>query len=93
MKGTVIHIDKYGNAIVNITKELFKKIGQDRSFELSFKGHKPILQLADNYCSVTTGETVCFFNEQGFLEIAINKGDAAAMLSIEKEDNVHIRFF
>lgn len=92
MKGTVIHIDKYGNAIVNIEAPLFKKIGKGRSFELSFKGHKPMTKISNNFCQVDTGETVCFFNEQGFLEIAVNKGNAAMLLSIEKEDNVHIHF-
>ncbi len=93
INGTVIHIDKYGNAIVNITHSLFKKIGKQRPFELSFKGHKSMTRLSNNYCQVATGETVCFFNEQGFLEVAVNKGNAATLLSIEKEDNVHIMFF
>lgn len=93
INGTVIHIDKYGNAIINITHSLFKKIGKGRPFELSFKGHKSMTELSNNYCQVPTGETVCFFNEQGFLEVAVNKGNASTLLSIEKEDNVHIMFF
>ncbi|MFZ1496534.1 MAG: SAM-dependent chlorinase/fluorinase, partial [Saprospiraceae bacterium] len=37
IRGTVIYIDHYENAVVNITKDLFYRIRQDRDFALYFK--------------------------------------------------------
>ena len=34
IKGMVCYIDKYGNLMTNITKQLFKEVGKNRSFRI-----------------------------------------------------------
>ncbi len=92
IRGTVIHVDNFDNAIVNIGKDVFEKAANGRSFSLFFKRNDPINGLSSNYCDVPVGESLCLFNSAGFLEIAINLGRAASLLGIKVEDVVEVVF-
>lgn len=91
IRGSVIHIDNYDNVILNITRDLFRKISHNRPFQLYFKRHDPITQLSNYYNDVPIGETLCLFNSD-YLEIAINMGKAAELLGLKIEDTVQINF-
>lgn len=92
IRGSVIHIDNYGNAIVNITKALFEKVGAGRNFRLFFRRHDPILKLSEHYHDVPIGEQLCLFNAANYLEIAINMGRAADLLGLKIDDTIQIDF-
>ncbi|MEO1515985.1 MAG: SAM-dependent chlorinase/fluorinase [Bacteroidota bacterium] len=92
IRGSVIHIDHYENVITNIDKTLFQQIGKSRSCQVSFRRHQPIQGISYNYSDVGVGETLCFFNSAGFLEIAINNGKASSMLGLMLEDSVQVDF-
>jgi len=92
IRGSVIYVDQYENAIVNINQELFDSVRKGRYFSISFKGHTPIHDINEGYADVPIGEPVCFFNEAGYLEIAINMGKAGSLLGLQKEESVHIDF-
>jgi S-adenosylmethionine hydrolase len=93
IRGSIIYIDHYENAITNINKDLFEKIGKGRLFKLYFKRHDPIVQLSRHYSDVPIGEPLCLFNAAAYLEIAINMGRAASLLGLKKEDSVQIDFY
>lgn len=93
IRGSVIHIDKYENVILNINKALFEKIRKKRSFALYFKRHEPIKKLSKYYYEVPIGETLCLFNSANYLEIAINMGKASSLLGLNIDDTVQIDFF
>lgn len=90
MRGTIIHIDNFDNAIVNIQRDFFEKATDGRPFSLFFKRNDPITKLSGNYCDVPIGEQLCLFNSAGFLEIAVNMGRAATLLGLKVEDVVEI---
>lgn len=92
IRGTVIHIDHYENAIVNITKKLFEEVRGKRKFSISFKRIDPIRKISKNYSDVAVGERLCFFNSAGYLEIAINMGKAGSMFGLNIDDSVQIDF-
>lgn len=92
IKGSIVHIDNYENLIVNIDKQLFGRVGAGRDFALYFKRHDPITSLSRHYADVAVGERLCFFNSAGYLEIAINMGRAASLLSLNVEDAIEIKF-
>lgn len=92
IRGSVVHIDNFENVIVNISRELFDKIGKNRSFSLYFKRHDPITRLSKNYYDVPIGEILCLFNSADCIEIAINMGKAASLLGLNVEDVVQIDF-
>lgn len=92
IRGTVIHIDRYENVIVNVTREVFEKVQQGRDFSLYFRRSEPITRLSEHYSDVEVGETLCLFNSAGYLEISIRMGKAAGMLGLKLEDSIHIDF-
>lgn len=92
IRGTIIHVDNYENAVVNISKSLFEQVGRNRPFALFFKRHDPITKISRHYYDVPVGETLCRFNSSGFIEIAINMGKAGSLLGLNVEDTVQIDF-
>ncbi|MCB0705580.1 MAG: SAM-dependent chlorinase/fluorinase [Saprospiraceae bacterium] len=92
LRGTILHIDHYDNAIVNIRRELFEKIRNGRQFQLFFKRHDPIVRLSNRYCDVPVGEPLCLFNSAGLLEIALNMDKASTLLGLSLDDTIQINF-
>ena len=99
IKGTVIHIDKYGNVIANITEKLFNEVGAGSAFTVYFKNSNYwIDSISSNYYDVPMGEKLALFNDNGFLEIAINKGvqdnggGASTLLGLHIKDTIRIEF-
>jgi len=92
IRGSVIHIDNYENAITNISKDLIDKIGKDRKFKIYFKRHEPLDKINSNYAEVPVGEILCLINSANYLEIAINLGKAASMLGLHLDEHIQIDF-
>jgi len=90
IRGTIIHVDNFENAIINIRRELFEKTVQGQSFSLFFKRNDPITKLCQSYGDVPVGEPLCLFNSAGYLEIAVNMGKAATLLGLKVEDVVEV---
>jgi S-adenosylmethionine hydrolase len=92
IRGTVNHIDAFGNVILNIDRSLFERVGQGRAFELYFKRFDPICCISDKYSDQSEGEILCLFNSSGLLEIAVNSGQAASLFSLSVDDTIQIDF-
>lgn len=92
IRGTIVYIDNYENAVVNINRELFDKIGKGRPFEILFRRHEPLSVLASDYADAPLGEPLCLFNDSDYLEIAINTGKAASLLGLSVDDMIQIDF-
>jgi S-adenosyl-L-methionine hydrolase (adenosine-forming) len=91
--GSVIYIDSYQNAITNISKELFEKIGKGRPFEILVQSyHYKINRINHTYNETTEGELLAIFNSLNLMEIAINRGNVAELLNIEVHSNIRIKF-
>lgn len=82
IRAIVIHIDRYNNAVVNVTKEMFYNFVQDRSFTIGFRGSRAV-KINKHYTEVEPGEVVCIFNEAGYLEMGISGGQGTQLLGIE----------
>ncbi len=94
INGSVIYIDSYRNAITNISRELFEKIGKGRKFEMFIQSnYYKINHINNKYSESSTGEMLALFNSSGFLEIAINSGNAADLLNLNINSTVRIKFY
>jgi S-adenosylmethionine hydrolase len=107
IKGSIIYIDNLGNAVTNISKNLFIETGKSRPYEIQFKG-KTIKNILSKYSDIAAsgknplkyyeGEKLAVFNEAGFLEIAIFRsnpdtfGSATSLLGISYRDIISIIF-
>jgi S-adenosylmethionine hydrolase len=83
MEGQILYIDNFENVIVNITKEDFDRERNGRNFKIVFKRDEVIDTISETYADVPQGEKVAFFNSAGYLEIAINKGNAAGLFGLQ----------
>jgi S-adenosyl-L-methionine hydrolase (adenosine-forming) len=91
--GSIIYIDSYRNAITNISRELFNRIGKERSFELFIQSnHYRINRINTWYSESTSGEILALYNSLGLLEIAINGGNAADLLNLTLNSTIRIKF-
>lgn len=71
IRGSVVFIDKFDNALTNISRSLFEQVGQGRGFKLLLRRNEPIDGLSFRYQDVPEGECLCKFNSDDELEIAI----------------------
>ncbi len=92
IRGSIIYIDNYGNAVSNITKKLFDEVKNDRGFVVYFKRNESLSEISQNYNDVAEGEKLCFFNHNGNLEIAINFGSAGDLFGLNVGDTIQIDF-
>lgn len=93
IRGTVIYIDNYGNAITNISELLFKEVRRGRPFTISFRvpGYD-IHKISNRYQDVPPSERLALFGSTDFLEIAINVGNASELLGLNINDIVTVSF-
>ena len=99
IKGYIIHIDNYGNAITNIHESFFARFGKETSFTIYFKKKDYFInEISHSYNEVPQGEKVALFNENDYLEIAINRGanegagGAQKLLGFNLNDIIRIEF-
>jgi len=88
----VIHIDIFGNLITNVDHVIFKRIKElrpDDKLPIVIAG-KRILKINNSYADVNDENLLAIFGSSGFLEIAVNKGNAKKTLNAEKGDKVVI---
>ncbi len=81
--GQIIYIDNFENVIVNITLDDFENHRKGRRFKILFKRDEVIDRISESYADVPEGEKLVLFNSAGYLEIAINKGNAAGLLGLK----------
>jgi len=91
ISGHVVHVDHYGNLITNIRQNDFEILSKDKTFRVSF-GRERIDNVHSHYNDTDDGDCCLIFNERGFLEIAINKGNAAELLGLDVDSPVNITF-
>jgi S-adenosylmethionine hydrolase len=83
IEGQIIFIDNFENVIVNINRDEFEEQRKGRSFKIVFKRDEVIDKISETYADVNEGEKLALFNSAGYLEIAINKGNAAGLLGLQ----------
>lgn len=83
IEGQIIFIDSFENVIVNITREQFEEQRNGRRFTIVFKRDEVIEKISETYADVSEGEKLALFNSAGYLEIAINKGNAAGLFGLK----------
>jgi S-adenosylmethionine hydrolase len=82
IEGQILMIDRFLNVIVNITLHQFEQTRKGRRFKIVLLRDAFIEKISQHYGEVPEGEKLAFFNEAGFLEIAVNKGYAAPLFGL-----------
>ncbi len=92
LRGVIVHIDHFGNAITNIQKEPFLKIKGERSFQVFIRNLR-IQRIVGSYADGSKGDSLAIFSDNGHLEIAIREGSAAKLLGLKVQDMITIEFY
>ncbi len=93
LTGSVVYIDSFQNAITNISKELFERVGNGKTFKIFVQSNHYVISRINNYYQETSvGEILAIFNSLGLLEIAINGGNAAELLHLDINSSIRIKF-
>ena len=91
IQGWVVHVDHFGNCITNISRQAFEELRDGRGIKC-FAGGAILHAVHPVYASVADGDPLAIFNSDGFLEIAVNGGDASSLLGIRKGAPVNVVF-
>ncbi|TAH41633.1 MAG: hypothetical protein EYC69_08340 [Bacteroidetes bacterium] len=94
IRAVVLYIDEFGNAVVNVRQEEYNKVRRGREVMIHFRrAHYNINKISRTYEDAIVGEIVAFFNEDGYLEIALNRASAAGLLGIKVMESIRIEFY
>ncbi len=88
LQGMVIHIDKFGNLVTNLSQSLIEEF-KDKNVKI-YLGNTILEEIVTTFGSVPDGEPVAFIGSSGMLEIGINKGSAEEMLGVQKGAQISV---
>jgi len=81
--GSIIFIDSYGNAISNITREVFCRVFEKKNYRILIQSNKNYTEkISQKYSDVPVGEMLARFNSLDLLEISINGANLSELLSL-----------
>jgi S-adenosyl-L-methionine hydrolase (adenosine-forming) len=92
--GTVVWFDGFGNCISNIDATCLKKFdaqGSGRMLEINIGNHL-IKGVSQSYAHTEPESPLAIMGSFGYLEIAVNKGNARQALKIAKGDTVTLQY-
>jgi len=94
IRGMVSYIDHYGNLLSNISEQMFRTFGRGRKFIIYLRNaNYEISEITNAYNTVPDGEKVAMFSSTGFIEIAVNKGNASKLFGVKESDLIRIEFY
>lgn len=91
LRGKIIHIDKFGNAITNIEKNGFLNLKNGRRFEIFIRNVR-LKRIVNTYSDVSKADALAIFGESNHLEIAMREASAADLLGLKVHDMITIEF-
>ncbi len=90
----VLYIDNYENVFLNLPSVEFEKACRERKYALLVRGQEYKKNKVDQaYGDVPEGEMAVLYSTTGFVEIAVNRGNAASLLGFRPDDVVIIEFY
>jgi hypothetical protein len=92
--GTVVGFDGFGNCISNIDETCLRKIdarGSGRLLEIKI-GNTSIKGVSPSYADTEPNQPLAIMGSFGYLEIALNQGNARRALGIAKGDPITLEY-
>lgn len=90
IRATIVHVDGYDNAITNLNKLQFLNWVQQSPYNIYYKRKEYLQNVEQNYFDVSQGTGIALFNDMGWLEIAINRGQGKSLLGLKIGDQIII---
>ncbi len=90
LKAEIIHIDRFGNLVTNLTPDDFAKFVGSGRFTIE-TGDVLMGEISSSYEGTPWGKPLAIWNSFGFLEIAVNRGNASAELGLGRGATVKVK--
>jgi S-adenosylmethionine hydrolase len=91
VSGEIVHVDRFGNAITNLTpRDLEGLSGKSAAKGLRLKVKGKSFPLAGFYAQAAAGKPLALAGSSGFLELSINGGNAARRFGLKRGDTVKV---
>src|SRR6202008_2824399 len=87
-KGVVLRIDSFGNIITNFRPEDLPATAIETGTVQLTIGNHSVSKLVDTFAQGNPGEPFAYIGSNGFLEIGINRGNAAKNMGIGRGTQV-----
>jgi len=87
LSGRVIHVDHFGNIITSLRGRDVQRLIGGQSFLLSIGRHS-VTRFITTYAEAEADEPAALVGSAGFLEIAVNRGNAADLLQVKPGETV-----
>ena len=88
--GEVIHVDHFGNIRTSISRKALVSHLQSREPSIKI-GDYTIYEISNSYSEKDQGQAVALFDSRDYLEIAVNRGNAAKLLACRVGDRVTVQ--
>jgi S-adenosyl-L-methionine hydrolase (adenosine-forming) len=82
VKGVVLRADAFGNLITNFRAEDLPPSAVSEGTIKLQAGNQPVTRLVDTFAKGNNGEAIAYLGSSGYLEIGVNKGNAARTLGV-----------
>ncbi len=90
LAGEIVRVDRFGNLITNIDRKTFEQFTRGAAIAIVAGGHE-IPRIVATYAEAPPGALCALFGSTDHLEIAVNAGDAAAMLGLSRGGAARVR--
>ena len=89
--GEIVHIDRFGNAITNVTPRDLEALPEKaRKGGMAVKARGKAFPMAAFYAEAAEGKPVAVPGSSGFLELALASGNAAKKFGLKRGDAVKV---
>lgn len=88
--GRIIHIDRFGNLVTNVDREILSKLKIKNEKAKIEIGKRKIAGVKRSYVSVGKGELLALFGSSGFLEVSVNLGNASKVLGVKRGEKIEV---
>ena len=89
----VLHIDRYGNVILNLPSDgdMAAKLKEGNLVKISIGRESYSAPLVKTYGEVEKGRLLLLYGGSGLLEIGMNQGSAARQLKVEPGASIYLK--
>ena len=93
IKASILYIDVFGNIMTNASSIDVSKLNPSHGSRILVEANssKHICVFEASFSRVPEHELACYINSWGYLEVAVNKGNAAELLRVKQGDTLTMK--
>ncbi len=90
ISGSIWLVDSFGNLITNMHQTVISEFIADKKIEIHFGYKSPLTSIQSHVFDVGTHEPVAYFNQFGYLEIAIRNYNISRIFNLKEGEQIRL---